>query len=431
MFGPLSLDLYLPALPQLADDLGTSASAAQLSITACLVGLALGQLVAGPLSDRLGRRRPLMVGLLAYLLASVACALAPSVMVLVVLRLIQGLGGAAGIVISRAIARDLYSGRQLMIFFSRLLLIAGLAPVIAPILGGQLSRIMSWRGIFGVLAVFGAVLLLAGWFGLRETLPPERRIVGGFRRTLHGYNTLVHDRFFVGCALSSGLAGASMFAYIAGSTFVLQRIYGMSPQGFSLVFGCISLGLVAAAQGGARLALLWPLTRVLALGLTIDNRSDDSNHIGRSVQWRPEPGRGDRRSARHRDGIGLHCWPARAGRIPVHLVIPANAVGYLLGIAVLVVASQLGRQLGYVVSHLSEINLATVIMSAGMLVVLFVGGRLLPRLPWTLIAMLLAAGIAAFGHLERYGIELVGPIPAGWPKLSSPPGTKVPMINDQ
>ena len=269
-FGPLSLDLYLPALPQLADDLGASASLAQLSITACLVGLAVGQLVAGPLSDRLGRRRPLIVGLVAFLLASVACALAPSAAVLVLLRLVQGLAGAAGIVISRAIARDLYSGRALMIFFSRLLLVAGLAPVIAPVLGGQLTRIMTWRGIFGVLAGFGAVLLLAGLFGLKETLPPERRIVGSFRRTLQGYNTLLHDRFFVGCALSSGLAGASMFAYIAGSTFVLQRIYGMSPQGFSLVFGCISLGLVAAAQGGARLALIWPLPRVLGFGLSIN-----------------------------------------------------------------------------------------------------------------------------------------------------------------
>ena len=269
-FGPLSLDLYLPALPQVADDLGASASLAQLSITACLLGLAVGQLVAGPLSDRLGRRRPLIVGLVAFLLASVACAVAPSAAVLVLLRLVQGLAGAAGIVISRAIARDLYSGRALMIFFSRLLLVAGLAPVIAPILGGQLTRIMTWRGIFGVLAGFGAVLLLAGLFGLKETLPPERRVVGGFRRTLQGYNTLLHDRFFVGCALSSGLAGASMFAYIAGSTFVLQRIYGMSPQGFSLVFGCISLGLVAAAQGGARLALIWPLPRVLGFGLTIN-----------------------------------------------------------------------------------------------------------------------------------------------------------------
>jgi DHA1 family bicyclomycin/chloramphenicol resistance-like MFS transporter len=114
------------------------------------------------------------------------------------------------------------------------------------------------------------VLLLAGWFGLKETLPPERRIVGGFGRTVQGYNTLLHDRFFVGCALSSGLAGATMFAYIAGSTFVLQRIYGMSPQGFSFVFGGISLGLVAAAQIGARIALVWPLTRVLGLGLMIN-----------------------------------------------------------------------------------------------------------------------------------------------------------------
>ncbi|HEX5908167.1 MAG TPA: MFS transporter, partial [Propionibacteriaceae bacterium] len=133
-------------------------------MTTCLVGLAVGQPVAGPLSDRLGRKPPLMVGLSAYLVASVACALAPSAGVLAVLRLVQDLAGAAGIVISRAIARDLYSGRALMIFFSRLLLVAGLAPVIAPILGGQLSRIMSWRGIFGVLAGFGAVLLLAGWF---------------------------------------------------------------------------------------------------------------------------------------------------------------------------------------------------------------------------------------------------------------------------
>ena len=270
MFGPLSLDLYLPALPELADDLDASASAAQLSITACLVGLAVGQLVAGPLSDRLGRRRPLIVGLVGFMLASVACALAPSAAILVVLRFVQGLAGAAGLVISRAIARDLYSGRALMIFFSRLILIAGLAPVIAPILGGQLSLIMSWRGIFGVLAGFGAVLLLAGWLGLKETLPPERRIVGGFGKTLHGYNTLLHDRFFVGCALSSGLAGASMFAYISGSTFVLQRIYGMSPQAFSFVFGAISLALVIAAQVGGRLALRWPLTRVLGFGLAVN-----------------------------------------------------------------------------------------------------------------------------------------------------------------
>jgi MFS transporter, DHA1 family, multidrug resistance protein len=269
-FGPLSLDLYLPALPQLADQLHASASAAQLSITACLLGLATGQLVAGPLSDRLGRRRPLIVGLAAYLLVSAACAFAPSISLLVLLRLLQGLAGSVGIVISRAIARDLYSGRELVIFFSRLILISGLAPVIAPVLGGQLSKIMSWRGMFGVLAGFGAVLLAAGIFGVHETLPPERRTTGGLGATLRGFGVLGKDRVFVGTVLSSGLAGASMFAYIAGSTFVLQRIYGLTAAGFSLVFATNSLGLIAAGQIGGRLARSYAPLRVLGIALAIN-----------------------------------------------------------------------------------------------------------------------------------------------------------------
>ena len=269
-FGPISLDLYLPALPQLADELGASASAAQLTITACLLGLALGQLVAGPLSDRLGRRRPLITGLALYVLTSAACAFAPSVSVLVLLRLLQGLSGAAGLVIARAVARDLYSGRMLVTFFARLILISGLAPVLAPVLGGQLSRVMSWRGIFLVLAGFGVVLLLAGLFGLPETLEPERRTIGGIRTTLRGFRTLLQDRFFVGAALSSGLAAASMFAYIAGATFVLQRIYGLSAQGFSFVFGVNSLGIMAMGLVAARLGRFWSPVRVLALGLALN-----------------------------------------------------------------------------------------------------------------------------------------------------------------
>lgn len=269
-FGPISLDLYLPALPQLADELGASASGAQLTITACLLGLALGQLVAGPLSDRLGRRRPLITGLVLYVLTSAACAFAPSVSVLVLLRLLQGLSGAAGLVIARAVARDLYSGRLLVTFFARLILISGLAPVLAPVLGGQLSRVMSWRGIFVVLAGFGVVLLLAGLFGLPETLEPQRRTVGGIRTTMRGFRTLLQDRFFVGAALSSGLAAASMFAYIAGATFVLQRIYGLSPQGFSFVFGANSLGIVAMGLVAARLGRRWSPVRVLALGLALN-----------------------------------------------------------------------------------------------------------------------------------------------------------------
>jgi DHA1 family bicyclomycin/chloramphenicol resistance-like MFS transporter len=268
-FGPLSLDLYLPALPELADELAATPSAAQLTITACLVGLAVGQLVAGPLSDRLGRRRPLLVGLVAYLLVSVACAFAPSVAVLVTLRLVQGLAGAAGLVIARAVARDLYEGRRLVLFFSRLTLISGLAPVVAPVLGGQLSRVMSWRGIFWVLAGFGAVLLLAG-LAQRETLPPQRRSTGGLTATLRGFQVLLRDRFFVGAALSSGLAAASMFAYISGSTFVLQRIYGLSAQGFSFAFGLNSVGIMAMSQVGGRLSRRWSTVRVLALGLALN-----------------------------------------------------------------------------------------------------------------------------------------------------------------
>ena len=268
-FGPLSLDLYLPALPQLADELATTPSAAQLTITACLIGLALGQLVAGPLSDRLGRRPPLLVGLVAYLLASLACAFAPSVTVLVLLRLVQGLAGAAGLVIARAVARDLYEGRRLVVFFARLTLISGLAPVVAPVLGGQLSRVMSWRGIFVVLAGFGAVLLLAG-LAQRETLPPERRSSGGLTTTLRGFGVLLRDRFFVGAALSAGLAGASMFAYIAGATFVLQRIHGLSASSFSLVFGVNSVGIMAMSQLAARLNRRWTPVQVLGLGLALN-----------------------------------------------------------------------------------------------------------------------------------------------------------------
>ncbi|HSU35741.1 MAG TPA: multidrug effflux MFS transporter [Propionibacteriaceae bacterium] len=269
-FGPISLDLYLPALPQLAAELETSTSAAQLTLTACLIGLAVGQIVAGPMSDRFGRKRPLMIGLIAYALASLACAFAWSISVLLVLRLIQGLAGAAGIVIARAVARDLHEGRALVIFFSRLVLVSGLAPVIAPVLGGQLNRVMTWRGIFVVLAVIGVVLVLAGWLGLKESLPPEKRIVGGLTATLRGFGLLIRDRFFVGVALAAGLVGASMFSYIAGATFVLQKIYGLSPQGFSLAFGINSLGILGSAQLSARLTRRFSPLRVLAAGLAVN-----------------------------------------------------------------------------------------------------------------------------------------------------------------
>ena len=252
-FGPISLDLYLPALPALAGDLGASASSAQLTITTCLLGLALGQLVAGPLSDRFGRRTPLLAGLVVYLLATLACTVAPTVEVLLGLRLLQGLAGAAGLVISRAMARDLFSGRALLVVFSRLTLVSGLAPVVAPVLGGQLARVTSWRGIFVVLAAFGVVLLVAGLL-LPESLPPERRTTGGLPASLRGFAALLRDRRYVGVVTTFSFSSASMFAYIAGATFVLQQIYGLSAVGFSLVFGANSVGIVVVSQAAGRLA---------------------------------------------------------------------------------------------------------------------------------------------------------------------------------
>src|SRR5947209_496990 len=202
-FGPLSIDMYLPALPSLSRDFGTGASQAQLTLSACLLGLALGQTSAGPLSDALGRRRPLLIGLGAYALASLLCVVAPSVFVLVVLRFVQGFAGAAGIVIARAVVRDLYSGVAVAQFFSLLMLVNGLAPILAPLFGGLLLRFTSWRGVFVVLAVIGMLLLLAAATGLDETLPPDRRQSGGIRATIMTFRQLLASRSFAGYALSS------------------------------------------------------------------------------------------------------------------------------------------------------------------------------------------------------------------------------------
>jgi MFS transporter, DHA1 family, multidrug resistance protein len=247
-FGPLSIDMYLPGLPHMTDDLGASASTGQLTLTACVLGLAFGQILAGPFSDKLGRRKPLLIGLVAYAAASVACALAPTIWTLIPLRLVQGAAGAAGIVIARAIVRDLYSGDAAAKMFSLLMLVMGTAPIFAPIIGGQALRVMSWRGIFIVLAAIGALLFVASALWLVETLPDEQRHSGGLRSVLGTFGRLLHDRSFMPYALSFGLAFGAMFTYIAGSPFVLEKIYGVSPQVFSLVFAINSASLVAATQ---------------------------------------------------------------------------------------------------------------------------------------------------------------------------------------
>jgi DHA1 family bicyclomycin/chloramphenicol resistance-like MFS transporter len=267
-FGPLSIDMYLPGLPALRREFETGASQTQLTLSACLLGLAVGQVVIGPASDALGRRRPLLVALAGYAVASLLCATAPSVSALVALRFAQGFAGAGGIVIARAIVRDLHSGVAAARFYSLLMLVNGSAPILAPLFGGQLLRVTDWRGVFVVLALIGAVLLVAAALGLDETVAPEARQPGGIRATLGTFRRLLGDRAFVGYALSAGLAIAAMFAYIAGSPFVLQDIYGVSPQRFSLAFGVNALGLVVAGQINGRLVGRVPLIRLLTAGLT-------------------------------------------------------------------------------------------------------------------------------------------------------------------
>ena len=253
-FGPLSIDMYLPSLPVLTKDLHTSTSLAQFSLTACLLGLSFGQLVAGSQSDVRGRRIPLLIGLVSYTVSSLLCAISPSIWGLLFLRFIQGFAGSAGIAISRAIVRDLYSGSELIKFFSLLMLVNGVGPIFAPIIGGQLLQFTSWRGVFLVLSLVGIVMLITVFFSLPETLPPQRRSPAGLKNTLATFRVLVSDRVFMGYALPQGLVMAAMFAYISGSPFVIQNIFGASPQMFSLLFAINGIGIIIAGQITGRLA---------------------------------------------------------------------------------------------------------------------------------------------------------------------------------
>ncbi|MFF3836733.1 Bcr/CflA family multidrug efflux MFS transporter [Streptomyces sp. NPDC001930] len=275
---PLSMDMYLPALPEVTGALNAPAATVQLTLTACLAGMALGQLVVGPMSDKWGRRRPLLIGMIVYVLATAVCALAPTAEMLIGFRLLQGLAGAAGIVIARAVVRDLYDGVEMARFFSTLMLISGVAPIIAPLIGGQILRITDWRGVFYVLTVIGILLTLVVWRFLAETLPPERRHEGGVGQALRTMKGLLADRVFAGYMLTGGLAFAALFAYISASPFVVQEIYGASPQTFSLLFGLNSIGLVAVGQINGKLlvgrvsldkALGWGLGTILVSSLAL------------------------------------------------------------------------------------------------------------------------------------------------------------------
>ncbi len=264
----LSMDMYLPALPAVAGTLNTPAATAQLTLTGCLLGLAVGQLVIGPMSDQFGRRRPLLAGMCVYVVAGVACAFAPSIEMLIAFRLVQGLAGAAGIVIARAVVRDLFDGLAMARFFSTLMLIGGLAPILAPVLGGQILRFTDWRGIFLILTGIGVVLTVIAAWKLPETLTDEKRHRGGVPDALRTMRGLFADRVFTGYLLAGSLSFAALFSYVSASPFVVQEIYGASPQTFSLLFMINSIGLVAAGQiNGKILVGRVSLDRVLGFGL--------------------------------------------------------------------------------------------------------------------------------------------------------------------
>lgn len=267
--GPLSIDMYLPALPQLAGEFSTTASLVQMSLTACLLGMAVGQMFAGPVSDIQGRRTPLLIGLAIFSLASIACAFSTSIWVLLGLRLLQGLAGAAGIVIARAIARDLYSGYELTKFFAMLMLVNGVAPIAAPVLGGQILAFSSWRAVFVTLTVIGLLLTIIVFFFVKESLLVENRLSGGVKSTLKAVDSLIRQRYFMGHCLMQGCAFSALFAYISGSPFVLQNIYEVSPQVFSLVFAINGIGLIIAGQLTGRLSGKFSDVKLLEFGVIL------------------------------------------------------------------------------------------------------------------------------------------------------------------
>lgn len=265
--GPLTIDSYLPAFPMLVTDLPATESQVQATITGVLLGMGLGQLVIGPVSDTIGRRKPLILGLLAHVVVSLLIALTSSIEVMIGLRVLQGLAGAAVAVVVMAIIRDLFSGIKAVELLSRMALVIGLGPIVAPNIGGLLLGIGSWHLIFVFLAVMGAVLLALGWRALPETLAPERRLQGGLQAALGAYRTVLSDRRFLAMLAVASTGSVTLFSYIAGSAFVLQDGFGLTPQQFALVFSVTGLGIVVLSQINPTAARIFGMYRVLTFSV--------------------------------------------------------------------------------------------------------------------------------------------------------------------
>jgi len=261
--GPLTIDTYLPALPELSAELNATDAQAQLTITGLLIGMGLGQLILGPWSDAVGRRKPLLLGLAGHGLMSLLCALAPSITLLAVTRTLQGLAGAAVAVVAMAVVRDLFTGYRAAQLLSRLILVLGVAPILAPSLGSALLRFTSWQGIFVVLAIAAVLLFVLALVALPETLPVERRQPARLSSSLRSYGRLFSDKLFVLMVLVAGVMFATLFAYISGSPFLLQELYRLTPQQFGLAFGANAGGLILMTQLNPIFVKRWGPVNVL------------------------------------------------------------------------------------------------------------------------------------------------------------------------
>ncbi|MFF4257763.1 multidrug effflux MFS transporter [Streptomyces sp. NPDC001663] len=250
---PLATDMYVPGFPALGDALGASSSAVQLTMTAFLAGFVVGQLLIGPLSDGIGRRRLLMSGLAGFIVLSVVCAAAPNVGVLTGARFLQGVTGAAGTVLARAVLTDRFHGPQLPRYFAVLSQIMGVAPIAAPVLGGAILTVSGWRAVFAVLAVLGVLLLLGVVWRVPESLPPERRHGGGLGGTFRAMGGLVARRTFMGYVLVLAFVSAALFTYISGSSFVFENLHGVSSTTYSLIFASNAAGMLIAGAVFSRL----------------------------------------------------------------------------------------------------------------------------------------------------------------------------------
>lgn len=263
---PLATDLYLPALPIMPGELNTTASNIQMTIGVMTFGVAIGQLFGGPISDTMGRKVPLIIGNLLCVISALICAYAPSIEILLLGRFLQGLTGSVGVVIAKAIARDFASGQELTKLFALLMMVNGLAPVLAPLVGGQLLLFTTWRIIFVILAVFSAILLV-GSFLFRESLPKEKRIAGGIGTATKNYITLIKDKQFLGQTLIQFFAFGAFFAYISGSSFVYQNIFQLSAQKFSYLFGINSCGIILASAISGRVSNVITSRQLLTFSL--------------------------------------------------------------------------------------------------------------------------------------------------------------------